>query len=104
MPHIPIHPSAEKRHRQSLRRQLRNRAIKTRVRTVSKNAIEAIEGSDKQAAAVALQQAMKILYKAASKGTLRKNTVARKVARLSRRFHHSHEAAKAEPTSVASKS
>lgn len=92
MPHIPVHPSAEKRHRQSLKRQQRNRAIKTRVRTASKNAIEAIGGSDKEVAATALQKAMKVLYKAASKGTLRKNTVARKVARLSRRYHRAHEA------------
>src|SRR5713101_5955602 len=104
MPHIPIHPSAEKRHRQSLKRQQRNRSIKPRVRTASKNALEAIEGSDKQAAATALQNAMKVLYKAASKGTLRKNTVARKVARLSRRFHRAHEAAKSEAAPAASKS
>jgi small subunit ribosomal protein S20 len=94
MPHIPVHPSAEKRHRQSLKRQQRNRAIKTRVRTASKNALEAIEGNDKQTAANALKTAMKVLYKAASKGTLRKNTVARKVARLSRRYYRTHEAAK----------
>ena len=104
MPHIPVHPSAEKRHRQSLKRQQRNRAIKTRVRTAAKNAIEAIGGSDKQAAASALQQAMKVLYKAASKGTLRKNTVARKVARLSRRYHRAHEAAKSEGAPAASQS
>jgi small subunit ribosomal protein S20 len=91
MPHIPVHPSAEKRHRQSLKRQQRNRAVKTRVRTASKNALEAIAGSDKQAAATALQTAMKVLYKAASK-----NTVARKVARLSRRYHRTHEAAKSD--------
>jgi len=97
MPHIPVHPSAEKRHRQSLKRQQRNRAIKTRVRTASKNAIEAIEGSDKQAAATSLQKAMKVLYKAASKGTLPKNTVARKVARLSRRYHRAHETAAPAP-------
>src|SRR3981189_1280091 len=99
MPHIPVHPSAEKRHRQSLKRQQRNRAIKTRVRTASKNALEAIEGNDKQTAANALKAAMKGLYKAASKGTLRKNTVARKVARLSRRYYRTHEAATTEGAS-----
>ena len=40
MPHIPVHPSAEKHHRQSLKRQQRNRAVKTRVRTASKNALD----------------------------------------------------------------
>ena len=96
MPHIPVHPSAEKRHRQSLKRQQRNRAVKTRVRTASKNALEAINGSDQQAAASALKTAMKVLYKAASKGTLRKKTVSRKVARLSRRYHRTHVAAKSQ--------
>jgi small subunit ribosomal protein S20 len=99
MPHIPVHPSAEKRHRQSLKRQQRNKAIKTRVRTAAKGALEAIEGSDKEAAATALQKAMKVLYKAASKGTLRKNTVARKVGRLSRRYHRAHEATASAPAS-----
>src|SRR5580704_13999286 len=104
MPHIPIHPSAEKRHRQSLKRQQRNRAVKTRVRTATKNALEAIGGKDKQAAATALQQAMKVLSRAASKGTLRKTTVSRKIARLSRRYHRTHEAAKAESATTASQS
>lgn len=100
MPHIPIHPSAEKRHRQSLKRQQRNRATKTRVRTAAKNATEAIAASDKDAAAAALRTAMKVLSKAASKGTLRKNTAARKIARLSRQYHRAHQAssAAASPT------
>lgn len=95
MPHIPIHPSAEKRFRQSLKRQLRNRAIKTRVRTVTKTALEAIAGNDQAAAATALSAAMKILDKATTKGTIPRNTASRKIARLSKRFHAAHGAAKA---------
>jgi len=95
MPHIPNHPSARKRHRQSLKRQARNRAVKTRVRTITKQALDAIQGSDKQAAEQALRGAMKVLYKAASKGTIKRNTAARKVARLSRRLHRSNAAAQA---------
>ena len=90
MPHIPVHPSAEKRHRQSLKRQLRNHAIKMRVRTASKGALEAIASTDKDAAAEALRAAMKVLNKAATKGALRKNTASRKISRLSRRFHTAH--------------
>jgi len=93
MPHIPIHPSAEKRHRQSLKRQARNRAIKTRVRTATKHALDAIEGTDKGDADKALREAMKVLSKAASKGTLARNTASRKIARLSRRLHRKHGAA-----------
>ncbi|HJU29279.1 MAG TPA: 30S ribosomal protein S20 [Candidatus Binataceae bacterium] len=87
MPHIPNHPSARKRHRQSLKRQTRNRAIKTRVRTASKQALEAIESNDRQAGEAALRNAMKVLHKAASKGTIKRNTASRKIARLSRRLH-----------------
>jgi small subunit ribosomal protein S20 len=101
MPHIPVHPSAQKRHRQSLKRQVRNHAIKTHTRTATKNALEAIEGSDPQAAQQALRLAIKVLYKAASKGTLRKNTVARKVSRLSKRFHRAHGAKASPPPAAA---
>jgi len=93
MPHIPNHPSAQKRHRQSLKRQARNRAIKTRVRTAAKQALEAIQGNDKQAGEIAVRNAMKVLSKAASKGTIKRNTASRKIARLSRRLHRQHAAA-----------
>ncbi|MGH7915821.1 MAG: 30S ribosomal protein S20 [Candidatus Binataceae bacterium] len=98
MPHIPVHPSAQKRHRQSLKRNERNRAIKTRARTAAKSALEAIEGNDAAAARAQLKTAMKVLFKAASKGTLKRNTAARKVARLSRRFHRAHETAAPAPS------
>ena len=68
MPHIPVHPSAEKRHRQSLKRQVRNRLIKTRTRTAAKNALETIAGKDPAAANQALRDAASLLQKAASKG------------------------------------
>ena len=93
MPHIPIHPSAEKRHRQSLKRQARNRVIKTRVRTAAKAAAEAIDGTDPAAAQTALREAISVLDKAASKGAIKRNTAARKVARLSRRLHRAQAAA-----------
>ena len=95
MPHIPVHPSAQKRHRQSLKREARNRAIKTRVRTAAKQALVAIEGKSKEAAEAALRNAMKVLSKAASKGTIKRNTASRKIARLSRRLHRAHAPAQA---------
>ena len=95
MPHIPVHPSAQKRHRQSLVRQQRNRAVKTHVRTVAKNALTLINGADKDAAEKALREVMKVLYKAVSKGAVKKNTAARKVARLSQRLHRTHAGATA---------
>jgi small subunit ribosomal protein S20 len=93
MPHIPAHPSAEKRHRQSIKRQARNRIIKTRVRTASKHAAEMIAGSNRDAAQIALRAAASLLQKAASKGAIKRNTAARKIARLSRRLHRAQASA-----------
>ena len=87
MPHIPVHPSAEKRRRQSLKRYARNHAIKARAHTAVKHALETIEGSDRVAAEQALREAVKVLNKAASKGTIHRNTVSRRIARMSARLH-----------------
>jgi small subunit ribosomal protein S20 len=93
MPHIPVHPSAEKRHRQSLKRRERNRAIKTHVHSAVKLAAKAIDGADANDAQQELRQATRVLYKAAGKGALHRNTAARKVARLARALHRKHAAA-----------
>ncbi|HEY2526300.1 MAG TPA: 30S ribosomal protein S20 [Candidatus Binataceae bacterium] len=93
MPHIPVHPSAEKRQRQNLKRRDRNRAIKTRVHSAVKDAVKAIESTDAASAQQELRQATRVLYKATAKGTLHRNTAARKVARLSRALHRKHGAA-----------
>lgn len=93
MPHIPVHPSAQKRHRQSLKRQERNRSIKSRVHSAVKQAVKAIDGADAEAAELELRQATRVLHKAASKGTVHRNTAARKVARLARALHRKHHPA-----------
>ncbi len=94
MPHIPVHPSAEKRRRQNLRRQERNRAIKSHVHTALKSASEAIAGSDAAGASAELKQAAKTLFKAVSKGAIHRNTASRKISRLAKRLHRAHAAAK----------
>jgi len=90
MPHIPVHPSAEKRHRQNLKRREHNRAARTQVRTAVKTASEAIVATDAAAAQEKLRAAISALDKAASKGKLHHNTSRRKIARLSARFHKTH--------------
>jgi small subunit ribosomal protein S20 len=92
MPHIPVHPSAEKRHRQNLKRREHNRAIKSRVHSAVKEAVQAITSGDANAAQQ-LREATRVLYKAATKGTLHRNTAARKVARLSRALYRTQAAA-----------
>ena len=88
MPHIPVHPSAEKRHRQSLKRAERNRVVRTRARSLAKTAAETIATStDEAKAREALKLATSVLNKAVSSGTIHRNTVRRKVARLSASLH-----------------
>ncbi|GIW41232.1 MAG: 30S ribosomal protein S20 [Candidatus Binatia bacterium] len=77
--------SAEKRHRQSLVRRARNRAVRTRVRHQIRKVREAIARGDAAAAAAELKEATRIITKAASKGVLHRNTASRYVARLSRK-------------------
>jgi small subunit ribosomal protein S20 len=104
MPHIPVHPSAEKRRRQSLKRQARNRIIKTRARTAAKTAGEAIAGNDPAAAQTALRTAASILDKAVSKGAIKRNTASRKIARLSRRLHRAQAATSSQNSASQSSS
>ena len=82
MPHVPVHPSAIKRHRRSLKRKLRNRSVKSQVHSAIKSAQEAIGGADAGQAGQALQTAMKVLGKAATKGVIHRNTASRKISRL----------------------
>jgi len=84
---VANHPSAEKRNRQRIKRTLRNRSVKSAVRTHVKNVRDAIAAKDKKAAAAALLQATKEIDKAASKGVLPKKTASRKVSRLASEVH-----------------
>ena len=78
--------SARKRIRQTERRTARNRARKSRVRTFVTKLEAAIAGGDKAKAAEALKVAQPEMQRAASKGVLHKNRVARKLSRLSARI------------------
>ncbi len=78
--------SARKRIRQTLRRTERNRARKSRMRTFMKKVETAIAGGDKAVANEALRVAQPELQRAAGKGVIHKNTVARKLSRLTARI------------------
>jgi small subunit ribosomal protein S20 len=78
------HPSAQKRHRQSLKRHDRNQAVRSRVRTFVKRVRESIETRDLSEATVRLQSAARAIDKAVTKGVLHRNTAARKISRLTR--------------------
>jgi len=78
--------SARKRIRQSVKRTGLNHARKSRMRTFVKKVEMAIAGGDKQAAVAALQAAQPEMQRAAGKGVVHKNTIARKLSRLSTRI------------------
>jgi small subunit ribosomal protein S20 len=78
--------SARKRIRQTARRTERNHARKSRMRTFVKKVEAAIATGDKVAAAAALQVAQPEMQRAADKGVIHDNTVARKLSRLSKRI------------------
>lgn len=74
--------SAMKRDRQSERRRLRNRSLRTKLRGAIKTARSA-EGATKPAAVL---EAIRALDKAVSKGVVHPNTAARKKSALARRL------------------
>lgn len=76
------HKSALKRHRQSLKRQARNRAVTTRVKNVVKTVRQAVEANDKEKAQAALLVATSVLDKAASKKVIHRRQAARRISRL----------------------
>ncbi len=76
------HPSAQKRHRQSLKRHDRNQAIRSRVRTFIRRVRESLAVRDADQAAQRLQSAARAVDKAVTKGVLHRNTAARRISRL----------------------
>ncbi|MFD0980044.1 MULTISPECIES: 30S ribosomal protein S20 [Tropicimonas] len=78
-------PQSKKRARQNERRYAVNKARRSRIRTFLRNVEEAIASGDQEAAAAALRAAQPELMRGVTKGILHKNTVARKMSRLSSR-------------------
>ena len=76
--------SAKKRILVSQKRADKNKAIRSHVKTVIKNVEAAVSANDKEAATVALKEAVSVIDKAQKKGIYHKNTAARKVSRLTK--------------------
>ncbi len=77
--------SAEKRARQAETRNARNRAEKSKIKGVIKAVETSEKTKDKEASAKALQDAIKIISSAKSKGVIHRNTAARKISRLTKK-------------------
>ena len=75
--------SAIKRMRQNERRRLRNRGLRSRIRSAVKAAHAAV-GAKAPTAGTSVREAIRVLDKAVSKGIIHRNTAARKKSVLAR--------------------
>lgn len=78
--------SAKKRIRRTQRRTLINGARIGRIRTYLRKVEEAIAGGDREQAVAALRAAQPELMRGVNKGVINRNTMARKLSRLSARI------------------
>lgn len=78
-------PQARKRIRRNQRREDINTARVSRIRGFIKKVEAACEAGDKEAAASALKAARPEMARGVARGVMHKNTVARKMSRLSKR-------------------
>jgi len=79
--------SAVKRARTSEERRLRNRQVKSRVRTAVRRFNDALTAGNLEKAQAALQHAISTIDRATSKGVIHRNTAARKKSRLVAMLH-----------------
>lgn len=87
------HKSAEKRNRQAQVRRLRNRMNKTKMKTAIRQIDEAVAAGSEEEARAALQKAIPVIAKTASKGTIHKKNASRKISRLTKRVNKMQPAA-----------
>jgi small subunit ribosomal protein S20 len=79
--------SAKKRVRQNARRRARNRARKEVLKDVIKGFTTALAGGDVAKVETELRSATRRIGKVAAKGTIHKNTAARKRSQLAKKFN-----------------
>ena len=74
--------SSEKKNRQRIRHEARNQARKSEMRTAVKKLRSALGAKDAPKAKQALAAAVKLIDRAASRGTIKRGTASRSVSRL----------------------
>ena len=74
-----------KRNRTNEKRRLRNKAVKSELKTAVRRFREAADSGDQAAATTALRSATKLLDKAASKGVIHKNQAANRKSAMAQR-------------------
>jgi small subunit ribosomal protein S20 len=84
---MPNTKSAERRTRNSARKQVQNRSINTRLHTLERTYLELVGAGKKDDAAKALLNITSALDKAAKTGTIHRSRANRKKSRLAVRFN-----------------
>ncbi len=84
---MPINRSAIKRAKTSKKRQMRNVAVKSQVRTAIKKYELSLAEGDSTRAAGLLEEAISTIDKAAQKGVIHKNQADRRKSRLARKLN-----------------
>jgi small subunit ribosomal protein S20 len=83
---MPNTKSAERRMRNSARKQLQNHSLKSRLHTLEKSYLNLLDSGKKEDAAKALQTITSAFDKAAKTGVVHRATADRKKSRLALRF------------------
>lgn len=81
------HASALKRMRQNRKRRLRNRMMKSLVKTHVRKLLAAVEEKKLEEASLLLRKTAAVLHKSASKGVYHSNKASRQISRLSRKVN-----------------
>ncbi len=84
---MATHASALKRARQSEKRRLRNKMVKSAIKTHAKKVLLAVEEKNYANASGALKNAVPAMQRAASKKVLHKKAVSRKISRLAKKVN-----------------
>jgi small subunit ribosomal protein S20 len=96
---LPVTKSAEKEMRKTEKRRLRNKALRTRAKTMIDKAERFIFSGDIESARKTAAAAIQSLDKAAEKGILHPNNAARRKARLMKKLNQARTPpAPKEPT------
>jgi small subunit ribosomal protein S20 len=82
---VANHASAKKRIRQTAKRTIRSKHVRTGVRGFMKKVHAALTAGDKKAAQAALASAVKKIDRAVAKGVFHRKTGSRYIARLTKR-------------------
>lgn len=84
---MPIKRSAAKALRQAKKRTLRNKEVKANINWLSHQFLKAVAGKNKKQATDFYFKLQKVFDKAAQKGILKKNTVARSKSRFVKKLN-----------------